>query len=71
MKKGAFDGTDLNILSGTIDRYKGIVIKDFPSETQQFAEILARSEQVFIEKKLRSIWLKMSKKHSHLVGCAV
>ena len=68
-----FDGSTLGVLSGTIDRYKGIAIATESlgqTSAEQFSSVLSQSVEHYKELGFRSIWLKLSKKEAHLTGVA-
>ena len=60
-----FDGKSMNLLSGSIDRYKGITICD-TLEASKLGPSLAQ----YKKDGLRSVWLKIPKSEMHLAGVA-
>ena len=67
-----FDGSKLGLLSGNIDRYKGIVIKgdSINSDQQAFTASLTQSLDAYKKEGLRAVWLKLAKDKAHLAGVA-
>ncbi len=57
-----FDGKALGLLSGTLDRYKGITVTDTQGiEASQFKTTLENSLKHYQELGFRAIWLKVPK----------
>mgnify|MGYP000539548657 CR=1 FL=1 len=67
-----FDGSKRGLLSGNIDRYKGIVIKQdtISADANQFTATLNQSLDAYKAEGLRAVWLKLSKDKAHLAGVA-
>jgi hypothetical protein len=57
-----FDGKALGLLSGTLDRYKGITVTDIDGvEPEKFQCALENSLKHYQELGFRAVWLKVPK----------
>lgn len=70
-----FDGAPHGVLSGYVDRFKGITIDETqinPNMTvNEFQDLLTRTLEVYKSQSFRGIWLKLNKLKAHLAGVAV
>jgi 8-oxo-dGTP pyrophosphatase MutT (NUDIX family) len=70
-----FDGSKIGVLSGQIDRYKGIKIADENIEgdwlvQDRFSDTLKKSLDVYRQEGFRGVWLKLTTEKVHLAGVA-
>ena len=57
-----FDGKALGLLSGTLDRFKGITVTDIDRvEPEKFQSTLENSLKHYKELGFRAVWLKVPK----------
>ena len=69
-----FDGSARGLLSGPVDRFRGIKVDEASiaaASPATFRRQLEESLATFQSEGLRAVWLKFSSERAHLVGPAV